>query len=82
MQDVLFATLSEVLTLDCAICRGSALHGLEHLYHPKTRMLIGTFLSDHPDLAVEWKDYLQIICGDKPLWMQRTRRAPKKLRLD
>ena len=72
MQDVLFETLSEVLTLDSAICRGSALHGLEHLHHPETRMLIGTFLSDHPDLAMEWKDYLQRICRDKPLWMQRT----------
>lgn len=40
MQDVMFTTMSEILSIDSEGCRLAALHGLHHLHHPGTRELI------------------------------------------
>jgi len=51
MQDVLFGTLSEVVLIDSSNCRGSALHGLEHLHRPETSALIDGLIRSRPELA-------------------------------
>ena len=55
MQDVMFETLSWILSLDSDICQGAALHGLSHLHHPQTGLLIDNYLSKHPSLPDDWK---------------------------
>jgi len=56
MQDVMFETLSQILAIESEICQGSALHGLSHLHHPKTGVVIERYLSSRPSLPREWKD--------------------------
>jgi hypothetical protein len=70
MQDVLFGALSEVVLIDSTICRGSALHGLEHLHHPETLVLIDGLIRSHPELAQELTEYADGIRGRDPLWMR------------
>lgn len=53
MQDVLFETLSRILSLSSEICQGAALHGLSHLHHPKTGALIERFLQQNASLTEE-----------------------------
>lgn len=67
MQDVLFGTLSEVVLIDSPICRGSALHGLEHLHHPETLALIDGLIRSHPELAQELTEHADGIRGRDPL---------------
>ena len=40
MQDVMFVTMSEILSIDSEECRNAALHGLSHLHHPGTLELL------------------------------------------
>lgn len=70
MQDVLFATLSEVLLIDSSICRGSALHGLEHLHHPNTMALVDGVIKSHPELAKQLRGWADVTRGRDPLWMR------------
>jgi len=70
MQDVLFGALSEVVMIDSSICRGSALHGLEHLHHPETLELIDGLIRRHPELAQELAEYADGIRGRDPLCMR------------
>lgn len=55
MQDVMFETLSQILSLPSEICQGAALHGLSHLHHPKTSVLIEDYLERNPSLGEEWR---------------------------
>jgi hypothetical protein len=73
MQDVLFGALSEVVLIDSSICRGSALHGLEHLHHPETLALIDGLIRSHPEIAEELTEYADRIRGGDPLWMRVAR---------
>jgi len=57
MQDVMFETLRSILAQDSEICHGAALHGLGHLHHPDTKQLIDVYLTQHPALKKEWRDY-------------------------
>ncbi|MDH5647833.1 MAG: hypothetical protein OEZ01_17610 [Candidatus Heimdallarchaeota archaeon] len=57
IQDALFETLGRILYLDSLDCKLSALHGLNHLYHPNTEELILEFLDDHPDLDSDLETY-------------------------
>ncbi len=70
MQDVLFGTLSQVLQIDSSICRGSALHGLEHLHHPETIVMIDDVIQSNPELAEQLTEYINVIRGRDPLWMK------------
>jgi|SRR5580658_5047337 hypothetical protein len=57
MQDVMFETLSSILYLDAAQCQAAALHGLGHLHHPETHLLINKYIDDHPSLTHEQREY-------------------------
>jgi hypothetical protein len=57
MQDVMFQTLSGILALDSAICRGAALHGLGHLHHPGSDELVQRYVRQNPSLSTEARDY-------------------------
>src|ERR1700722_7595959 len=57
MQDVMFQTLSGILTLDSPIFQGAALHGLGHLHHPGTEELVQQYLMQRTSLSDEWKKY-------------------------
>jgi hypothetical protein len=57
LQDVLFQTLTQILSVDSEICQGAALHGLGHLHHPDTPALIDRYIKDHPSLTQERKAY-------------------------
>jgi len=55
MQDIMFATMSEILSIDSDECRYAALHGLSHLHHPATLELIQRYRSIFPGLG-RWCD--------------------------
>lgn len=55
MQDVMLATMSEILSIDSDECRFAALHGLYHLHHPATLELIQRHKATLP--------YLERWCG-------------------
>jgi hypothetical protein len=57
MQDVMFQTLAEILTLDSQPCQAAALHGLGHLHHPETHQLIDKYITSHPSLTEAQKEY-------------------------
>jgi hypothetical protein len=73
MQDVMLGTLSQVMLIDSSICRGSALHGLEHLHHPETLALIEGLILSHPELAEELTQCADGIRNRDPLWMRDAR---------
>lgn len=57
LQDMFFHTLAEVLAIDSRICQSSALHGLNHLRHPRTKELVERFIDERPSLTPEQKAY-------------------------
>jgi hypothetical protein len=57
MQDVMFDTLSRILSLTSPCCWGAALHGMGHLHHPQTSEVIGNFLKNNPTLNDAAKNY-------------------------
>lgn len=57
MQDVIFETLVNILALDSEDCQCAALHGLGHLHHPATEEVIQHYITQHPSLSGERKDY-------------------------
>jgi hypothetical protein len=57
MQDVMFQTLSDILSLDSDFCQSAALHGLGHLHHPGTEQLVQKYLVRHPALGKELREY-------------------------
>jgi hypothetical protein len=57
LQDLFFQTLARVLAVDSWICQGAALHGLGHLHHPQTKVLIERFIDEHPSLTQEQRAY-------------------------
>lgn len=59
LQDIYFQTLAKVLAIDSWICQGAALHGLGHLHHPDTAVLIGRYIEEHPSLTKEQIAYAQ-----------------------
>jgi hypothetical protein len=57
MQDVIFETLSRILSLDSEFCQRAALHGLGHLHHPETQELVDLYLKSHLSLSEESRAY-------------------------
>jgi hypothetical protein len=57
MQDVMFQTLTEILTLDSEFCQDAALHGLGHLHHPETEQLVQKYLEQRPALDIKRREY-------------------------
>ncbi len=48
MQDVMFETLAQILSLSSPEVQASALHGLGHLHHPDTEAVIKAFIANNP----------------------------------
>lgn len=57
MQDVMYQTLAEILSLDSQSCQAAALHGLGHLHHPETREFVDRYITNHPSLTETQKEY-------------------------
>jgi hypothetical protein len=57
MQDVIFETLTKILTLDSVACQTAALHGFGHLHHPSTKQIIGAYIQGKPEIDPELKEY-------------------------
>lgn len=57
LQDIFFQTLTDVLSIDSQICQKAALHGLGHLHHPETPMLIKRYIESNPSLTEAEKEY-------------------------
>jgi hypothetical protein len=76
MQDVFFETITRCLEINSDICQGAALHGLEHLHHPRTEAVVNRFLRANPFLGEEMRQCtLRIVeFVDRPQW---TRRQPQ-----
>lgn len=53
LQNVMFATLLQILDLESKDCQFAALHGLNHLKHPDTELAIRKFITKHDDLSTE-----------------------------
>lgn len=57
MQDVMFETLSKILALPSSAVQASALHGLGHLHHPDTKVLVDEFLQRNPQIDPGLREY-------------------------
>lgn len=57
LQDVIYTALSKILFIESEICQRAALHGLGHLHHPETGVLVDRYLQAHPALNEELRDY-------------------------
>ena len=57
MQDVMFTTMSEILSIDSDECRNAALHGLSHLHHPATLEQLRRHRPSIPDLETWCNEY-------------------------
>ena len=57
MQDVMFTTMSEILSIDSDECRNAALHGLSHLHHPATLEQLRRRRSTISDLETWCNEY-------------------------
>lgn len=57
LQDAFYATLSQILFIESEICQKAALHGLGHLHHPDTSILVDRYLQEHPALSEELRYY-------------------------
>lgn len=65
IQDVMFDTLTEILYLESEECQGAALHGLGHLLHPSTEMVIRDWIATQPDLPEDDLEFAEAcITGD------------------
>lgn len=65
LQNVMFATLLQILDLDLKDCQFAALHGLNHLKHPDTELEIRKFIAKHDDLSTEDIEFAEAcITGD------------------
>lgn len=51
LQDVMFETLAKILHIDNKDCQFAALHGLNHLHHPETEVLIRQYMASHDELT-------------------------------
>jgi hypothetical protein len=63
VQQVMFETLCRILRIESEECQSSALHGLGHLNHPKTKMVIDEFLLAHPSVNDDLRKYA-LACKD------------------
>jgi hypothetical protein len=59
VREAIFATLCDILGSDSEHCQRAALHGLNHLRHPRTQEVVDGFLGSHPDLAPALVTYAQ-----------------------
>jgi hypothetical protein len=57
MQDVIFGTLARLLQSDSVVCQSAALHGLGHLHHPETTVLIKDFVDRNSKMSDELRNY-------------------------
>ena len=62
IRDAMFRTLTRILQLESPACQRAALHGLNHVLHPDTESAINEYLSKHPELAKEDREYA-LICS-------------------
>jgi len=59
MQNAMFETLSQILTLPSQECHRAALHGLGHLHHPDTEVLILRYLARQETIDLALRTYAQ-----------------------
>lgn len=59
MQDVMFETLAKILALPQPTCQASALHGLGHLHHPETPLLIERYIEANREMDPQLREYAQ-----------------------
>jgi hypothetical protein len=59
IQDVMFETLSRILSLSDPGCQYDALHGLGHLHHPGTAALIADYLQRNDVTDGELREYAE-----------------------
>lgn len=57
IQATMFSTLTKILQLPSKDCQAGALHGLNHVRHPDTEIVIRQYLADHPALSEDEIDY-------------------------
>lgn len=57
IQDVIFETLENILGLSSLECQAAALHGLGHLHHPATQLLIERYLQRNPEMDTALRNY-------------------------
>jgi hypothetical protein len=76
MQDVMFETMAEILSIDSQQCRFAALHGLHHLHHPATLELIQRYAAIFPDL----KNWCNRYAAEQAAWRERL--EMKKMRVE
>lgn len=65
MQDAIFEALDKILQLESLDCQIAALHGLGHLRHPDTEILINKYLESNSKIDSEIRKYaISCISGE------------------
>jgi hypothetical protein len=59
MQNAMFETLSQILSLPSLECQRAALHGLGHLHHPDTEALVLRYLERNESIEPSHRVYAQ-----------------------
>lgn len=57
MQDVMFETLTKILSQSAVHCQEAALHGLGHLMHPDTTKIIDKYIAKNKLIDPSLRDY-------------------------
>jgi len=57
LQDAMFTSLVQILTIDSPACQAAALHGLGHLHHPEGERAIHLFVENTPGISPELRAY-------------------------
>jgi hypothetical protein len=59
LQQVIFDTLCKILMLENVACHFDAIHGLNHLHHPDTAMVLRNYMDKHPELDSDERTWIE-----------------------
>ncbi|MEL0437967.1 hypothetical protein [Phycobacter sp. K97] len=67
IQNAMFETLCKILNLDAHHCQVAALHGMNHVAHPRTEIVIEDYLKTHSNLNEELRGYARLCSAGQAL---------------
>jgi len=67
IQNSMFETLVKILKLNSVNCQSAALHGLNHVHHPKTTNVVKDFIASNPDLSDRDIEYAMLCASGQAM---------------